>query len=254
MKTIALINQKGGVGKTTSTFNIGVALGIMKKNVLLIDLDPQSHLTYSAGIVAHELETTVYDMLKGTATIDDVVAKKYGVSILPASLELSRTELELSREAGREFLLKEALSSATFDYVLLDCPPSLGILTLNALTTAQEVYIPLQTEFLSLQGMSHLIETINIVKKRLNNGLEITGIIGTRFDKRKTLNNEIIDKIKGYFGEKLFKTLIRDNISLAEAPSHGKSIFDYKPDSYGAKDYLKLTKEIIRRSKDGKTI
>lgn len=253
MTTIALINQKGGVGKTTSTFNIGVGLAMKKKKVLLIDLDPQSHLTYSAGIAAHNLTLTAYDVLKRSATISDVAIDIHGITLVPSSLELSRAELELAREAGREFLLREALSYEDFDYVLLDCPPSLGVLTLNALTAAQEVYIPVQTEFLSLQGMSHLIETINIVKGRLNNALEITGIIGTRFDKRKTLNKEIIDKIRSYFGDKIFKTLIRDNISLAEAPSYGKPIFAYKPESYGAEDYLQLTKEILKRRKNVKT-
>ena len=151
--------------------------------------------------------------------------------------------------AGREFLLKEAIEGfKEFDYLFIDCPPSLGLLTLNALTTTQEVYIPLQTEFLALQGMKKLLETIDIVKKRLNKNLEITGIIATRrFDSRKNLNREVVEKIKEYFGNKLFNTLIRDNVSLAEAPSFGKSIFEYKSNCFGAKDYLNLCKEIIKR-------
>jgi chromosome partitioning protein len=145
-------------------------------------------------------------------------------------------------------LLKEAIEGfKEFDYVFIDCPPSLGLLTLNALTTTQEVYIPLQTEFLALQGMKKLLETIDIVKKRLNKNLEITGIIATRFDSRKNLNREVVEKIKEYFDNKLFNTLIRDNISLAEAPSFGKTIFEYKSNSYGSKDYLSLCKEIIKR-------
>lgn len=154
----------------------------------------------------------------------------------------------MSSVAGREFLLKEALEGIqNYDYILLDCPPSLGLLTLNALTTAREVYIPLQTEFLALQGMSKLLSTIDIVKKRLNKNIEITGIIATRFDNRKNLNKEVVEKIEKYFGDRVFKTLIRDNVSLAEAPSYGQTIFEYKENSYGAKDYLNLCHEIINR-------
>ena len=250
LKTIALINQKGGVGKTTSTINIGSGLTRLKQRILLIDLDPQAHLTYSMGIQAHELKKTIYDVLKGSAKVEEAIFKKYGMYVLPASLDLSGAEIELSGVAGREFLLKEALNNLkNIDYVFLDCPPSLGLLTLNALTTASQVYIPLQTEFLALQGVSRLVETVNIVRKRLNKELKITGIIGTRFDKRKSLSNEVIAKIKEYFGEKLFTTLIRDNVSLAEAPSHGKPIFEYKPDCYGAQDYLNLSKEILKMNK-----
>jgi chromosome partitioning protein len=250
MKVIALINQKGGVGKTTSAINIGFGLSKLKQKVLLIDLDPQAHLTYSIGIHAHQLEKTIYDVLKGTVKIQEVIVEKYGVKIIPASLELSGAEIELSGIAGKEFLLKESLNACKdFDYILLDCPPSLGVLTLNALTAANQIYIPLQTEFLALQGVGRLTETVNIVRKRLNTELEITGIIGTRFDKRKSLSNEVIAKIKEYFGPKLFKTLIRDNVALAEAPSHGKPIFEYKLDCYGSEDNLNLSKEILKRNK-----
>ena len=252
MKLIALTNQKGGVGKTTSTINIGVGLANMGKRVLLIDLDPQANLTYSLGLAAHELDKTVYEVLKGEVKAKDALIQTHGVSLLPSSLSLSGAEIELSGVAGREFLLKEALSGAgEFDYTLLDCPPSLGLLTLNALTTAKEIYIPLQTEFLALQGMSKLMETIDIVKARLNKGLEITGIIGTLYDGRKNLNNEVVDKIKGHFGGKLFTTLIRDNVALAEAPSYGKDIYSYKANSSGAEDYKALCKEIIRRGDNG---
>ncbi|MBA7491577.1 Sporulation initiation inhibitor protein Soj [subsurface metagenome] len=248
MQIIALINQKGGVGKTTCAINIGAGLNKLNKRVLLIDLDPQAHLTYSLGIPAHELKNTVYELLKGKADPKETIVKRNGLSLVPSSLNLSGAEIEFSGLAGREFLLKEATDGLrTFDFVFIDCPPSLGLLTLNALTTTQEVYIPLQTEFLALQGMRKLLETINIVKKRLNKNLEISGIIATRFDGRKNLNKEVVEKIKDYFGNKLFKTLIRDNISLAEAPSFGKTIFEYKSNSYGAKDYLDLCKEIIKR-------
>jgi chromosome partitioning protein len=248
-KVLALVNQKGGVGKTTSTKNIGAGLATLGYAVLLIDLDPQANLTYSLGIQAHELDKTVYELLKEEVKAKDVVIEKNGLYIIPSSINLSGAEMELSGQAGRELLLKEAIEDITkdYDYILLDCPPSFGLLTLNALTTAKEVYVPLQTEFLALQGMTKLIETVNIIKKRLNTGLDITGIIGTRYDNRKNLNREVIEKIKGYFGNKLFNTMIRDNVALAEAPSFGQHIFSYKKDSYGAEDYLNLCKEIIKR-------
>ena len=248
MQIIALINQKGEVGKTTCAINIGAGLNKLRKRVMLIDLDPQAHLTYSLGIPAHELKNTVYELLKGTANLEETVIERNSLSLLPSSLNLSGAEIEFSGMAGREFLLKETLEGLKiYDYVFIDCPPSLGLLTLNALTTAQKVYIPLQTEFLALQGMTKLLETITIVKKRLNKNIEITGIIAMRFDNRKNLNREVVEKIKEYFGDKLFNTLIRDNISLAEAPSFGKTIFEYKSNSHGAKDYLDLCKEIIKR-------
>ena len=249
MKTIALINQKGGVGKTTSAINIGAGLHSLGQKVLLIDLDPQAHLTYSLGIQAHELKRTVYELLKGEYTVEETILKRDGLDVIPSTLDLSGAEIELSGIAGREFLLREALNGLTgLDYILLDCPPSLGLLTLNGLTTAQEVYIPLQTEFLALQGMSKLIKTVEMVKKRLNKKLEVTGIIATRYDSRKNLNKEVLDKIKEHFGDKVFDTCIRDNVALAEAPSYGKTIYEYEGTSYGAKDYLNLCKEILKRS------
>jgi len=248
MRIIALVNQKGGVGKTTSVMNIGAGLKLLKKHVLMVDIDPQANLTYSLGIRAHELEKAIYELLIGEATIEEILIEKDGLKVIPSTLALSGAEMELSSLPGREFLLREVLSKAKgYDYILIDCPPSLGLLTLNALTTAQEVYIPLQTEFLALQGLSKLLETVEVVKKRLNSNIEVTGIIATRYDGRKNLNNEVVDKIREYFRGKVFKTLIRENISLAEAPSYGKSIFDYKANSYGAEDYFNLCKEIIKR-------
>jgi len=251
MKIIALANQKGGCGKSTSTVNIGAGLSMLGKKVLVVDIDPQAHLTYSLGLAAHEMEKTVYELLKGEAKVKEVIQERGSLKVIPANLNLSGAEIELSGMAGREFLLKEALEEVAekFDYILIDCPPSLGLLTLNALTTAHEVYIPLQSEFLALQGMSKLIQTVEIVQKRLNRYLKITGIIAIRYDARKKLNKEVVEKIKEYFGtEKLFKTMIRDNISLAEAPGFGQTIFEYKPESYGAVDYKNLCKEILERN------
>ena len=248
MPTIALINQKGGVGKTTSTINLGAGLAMLGKSVLLVDLDPQAHLTYGLGIQAHELDYTVYEVLKGEVVTRDAIINRDRLEVLPSSLSLSAAEMELSGMPGREYLLKEALSSLVpRDFVLLDCPPSLGLLTLNALTAAQEVYIPLQTEFLSLQGVSKLMDTVNVVRKRLNPGLAVTGIIGTLYDGRKNLNREVVEKIREYFADKLFETLIHDNVALAEAPSYGQTIFEYRPNCRGAQDYLALSQEAVAR-------
>jgi chromosome partitioning protein len=248
MRIISLLNQKGGVGKTTSTVNIGQGLSLLGKKVLLLDLDPQAHLTYSLGIKAHELEKTVFELLKGEATLDQVIQTVGAMHVIPSTLDLSGAEMEFSSVAGREMLLKEALKKAhDYDYILIDCPPNLSILTLNTLTTAREVFICVQTEYLALQGIARLMETIQVVKKRLNKSLNVTGVICTRYDKRKRLNIEVAENIKSYFGQKVFQTMIRDNIALAEAPIQGKTIFDYAPKSHGAEDYMELCKEIINQ-------
>lgn len=247
MRIIALVNQKGGVGKTTSTINLGAGLARAGKRVLLVDLDPQANLSTSLGIDAYGSGLTVYEVLRGDLNAIQAFRDKAGYQVLPASIDLSGAEIELSTAAGREFLLKEALQPlmSQYDYVLLDCAPSLGLLTLNALTLATEVFIPLQSEFLALQGMSKLLKTVEVVQRRLNPQLHIAGIIGTLYDGRKRLNREVISKISEYFQDKLFQTMIRDNVSLAEAPSYGLDIFAYKPESTGAQDYEKLTQEVI---------
>jgi len=248
MKTIAIANQKGGVGKTTSVINIGAGLKNLGKRVLLIDLDPQSNLTYSLGLT-QKIDKTVLDILKGKARAGEVVIDKDRLYIIPSSINLAGADIELSTIAGRELLLKEALRDVRgMDYIFIDCPPSLGLLTLNAFTVADEVYIPLQTEYLALQGLNALIKTIDLVKARVTPELNITGVIATRYDKRKLLNKEVIEAIKNKFKDKLFNTFIRDNIALAEAPSFGQDIFTYRPNSHGAEDYLNLCKEIIERS------
>lgn len=250
MRRIALLNQKGGTGKTTCTVNIGVGLSRLGKTILLIDMDPQASLTYSLGTKAHELPRAIYELIKGEASIEDILIERDGIFLIPANLNLSGADLELAGTPGREFLLKEALSNVSLvspDYILIDCPPALSLLSLMALTAAKEVYIPLQTEYLALQGLTKLVQTIGTVRKRLNPDLAITGIIPTRFDARKILNREVLSKIQEYFSEKVFDTLIRENISIAEAPSHGKSIFEYKSTSHGAEDYANLCQEILRR-------
>jgi len=247
MKIIAIVNQKGGVGKTTTVVNLSVALSQLGKRVLAIDIDPQAHLTYSLGIQAHQLEKTIYEVIKKQIPVADVLIKRNGVTLLPSSLDLAAADVELAGVPGREFLLQEAVGELPkeYEYIMIDCPPNLGILTLNALTTAQEVFIPVQCEFLALKGMTKLLQTVDLVKERLNKKLQITGVIGTRFHKGKSLHKEVKINLKEHFGDKVFNTLIRENISLAEAPSYGQSIFEYAPNSHGAEDYLKLSKEIV---------
>ncbi len=246
MKTIAFTNQKGGVGKTTSTVNVGAGLCKQGKKVLLVDLDPQANLTYSLRMSSNRLDTSIYDVLKGRAEPDEAIIHHNGFDIMPSSIDLSGAETEFANEPARETLLKHSLNklSKEYDYILVDCPPNLGFLTLNAFTAVNEVFIVLQSEYLALHGLSKLMDVVQVVKERLNPDIEITGIICTLFDSRKNLNLEVVDHIKDYFGDKVFDTIIRDNVALAEAPSHHKTIFEYDPNSYGAEDYRKLAKEI----------
>lgn len=246
MKTIAFTNQKGGVGKTTSTINVGAGLCRDGYRVLLVDLDPQANLTYSLRMSSSRLDSCLYDVLKGTAEPEEVIISHNGFDILPSSIDLSGAEMEFANVPARETLLKSALEKVSdeYDYILLDCPPNLGLLTLNAFTAVKEIFIVLQSEYLALHGLSKLMDVIKIVKERLNNDIEITGIICTLFDGRKNLNREVVDHINDYFGDKVFNTIIRDNVALAEAPSHHKTIFEYDPNSYGAKDYQALASEI----------
>jgi chromosome partitioning protein len=247
MRTIAFTNQKGGVGKTTSTINVGAGLAKLGKKVLLIDLDPQANLTYSLRMHSQRLEKTIYQGLKGETKIKDVIINHNGFDYIASSLELSGAELELANEPARESLLKNFLAQlkgTEYDYVLIDCPPNLGLLTLNAFTAVEDVFIVLQSEYLALHGLSKLLDLIKVVQQRLNANLEVGGIICTLYDNRKNLNKEVVGHIKDYFGKKVFNTIIRDNVALAEAPSHHKTIFEYDGSSNGAQDYLALAKEI----------
>lgn len=250
MRTIALLNQKGGVGKTTVTANLGAGLARAGRKVLLVDLDPQAHLTRGLGLVPEELAVTVYDVLQGAAQAREAFVELKGLTLLPSSLSLSGADLTLSGVAGRELLLRDALAHVRgYDFVLLDCPPSLGVLTLNALTAAREVVIVTEPEFYALAGIADLVgHTVETVKKRLNPRLSITGVVVNRFNPRRKLARETVEKLKAYFGDRLFSTLVRNNAAIPEAPSHGKTIFEYRPGSYGAEDFEALTKEVEGRT------
>ena len=246
-KIISLLNHKGGVGKTTSAINIGAGMAVLGKRVLLIDLDPQANLSLSLGIPRQR--ETIYEALRGESELVPYNVKE-GMDVVMSTLDLSGAEMELINEAGREFILRELFEPIKneYDFIIIDCPPSLGLLTLNALTSSDYVYIPLQTEFLALQGLAKIKQVIDKVRFRLNKKLEIGGVIATMYDHRKVLNRDVVDTIKKYFGHKVFNTLIRDNVSLAEAPAQRKDIFGYNDKSKGAKDYLALCKEILERT------
>ncbi len=245
-KIISLLNHKGGVGKTTSAINIGAGLVELDKRVLLIDLDPQANLSLSLGIPRQKY--SIYEAVRGESELVPFEIKK-GFDVVTSNLDLSGAEMELINEAGREFILRELFEPVMddYDFIIIDCPPSLGLLTLNALTSSHYVYIPLQTEFLALQGLTKIKQVIDKVKFRLNKKLQIGGVIATMYDHRKVLNRDVVETIRKYFGSKVFNTLIRDNVALAEAPAQRKDIFRYSRSSNGAKDYLKLCKEIIER-------
>ena len=245
---IAVSNHKGGVGKTTSTLNLGAALQRMGKKVLLIDLDPQANLTQSLGLTEHS--PTVYEALRGESPLKPIEVLP-GLDVVTSTLDLSGAEVELSSEPGREYILKELLEPirSRYCYVLIDSPPSLGLLTINAFTAAEEVYIPLRAHYLALQGMSKLQEIVERVGKRLNKGLRIGGVFVTQYDQRKVLNRNVAEAIREHFPTVVFRTAIRDNVALAEAPTQALDVFRYAPRSTGAEDYQALAKEIIKRTK-----
>lgn len=249
-KIICLSNHKGGVSKTCSAVNIGAGLSKLGKKCLLIDLDPQANLSLSLGVKAPT--HSIYGALKGEHNLAAAITPiMENLDIVPSTVDLAAAELELSSEAGREVILKELIEPVKkkYDYIILDCPPSLGLLTINALTASENVFIPLQAQYLALQGLTKLTEVIDKIKKRLNKNLSIGGVLITQYDQRKVLNKDVATSIEGHFADKVFKTKIRDNVSLAEAPSTGLDIFRYNPKSSGAKDYLDLCEEIIKLTK-----
>ena len=254
LRIISIVNQKGGVGKTTSSINIASALSISGKKVLLIDLDPQGNLSQSLGIIK-DTEKTIFEALKGIEDVNDIIiSKNDSLDLISSNIRLSEAEIEFSTIPGREFLLKETIKKIKkkYDYIIIDCSPSLGVLTLNALTSSKEILIPVQTQYLALQGITQLLRIIEMVKERINNNIELSGVFLTMFDKRKRLSKEIESAVSETFDKLLFKTRIRDCVALAEAPSHALDIFKYKPESNGALDYKLLTQEIIKQEKNVK--
>ena len=243
---IRIRNQKGGVGKTNNVINLGAGLRELGKKVLLIDLDPQANLSQSLGIT--EATRTIYGSLKGEYKLEPLEILS-NLDLIPSTLDLSGAELELVGEAGREYILKELLEPlrASYDYILIDCAPSLGLLTINSFTASNIILIPLQAQYLALQGLTKLMEVIEKIKKRLNKDLELGGVFITQYDNRKILNRNVVEAIENHFKEDLFTTKIRDNVALAEAPANGLDIFRYNPKSYGAIDYLELSKEILSK-------
>lgn len=248
MRIVAFVNQKGGVGKTTTVQNVGAALARAGRRVLLVDLDAQGSLTASCGLDPEDLEKTLYEVLDGRATVEEVTRAVEGMDLLPAGMSLAQADLIFAGKIGRENMLKKALAKVTgYDYVLLDCPPNLGLVTVNALVAAGEIIIPVQAEFHALRGLELLQSTVAMVQD-LNSTLRVLGIAVTFYDKRKTLNRDVFNELRRTFPDLIFETKIRDAVALAEAPSHGQAILAYRPGSAGAEDYEGLAQEIERRA------
>lgn len=253
MRSIAITNQKGGVAKTTTAVNLGACLAERGRRVLLIDLDPQANLTSWLGFGTEGEMKSVYDVLTGEASMGEILldSKISRLWVAPSVVELAGAEKLLANEVGRDTILKKKLEDMAeeYDYLFFDCPPSLGVITINALTAAREVFIPVETKILALNGLVTLTHTIQLVKERLNPALEITGIIACMYESRTNLSREVVEKLRARFGEKVFKTVVRENIRLAECPISGLPIHLYAPGSAGAQDYESLAEEVIESEK-----
>ena len=248
-KIISVSNQKGGVGKTTTALSLSAALGVLEKKVLLIDMDPQSNATSGLGVDSNEATLSSYDLIIGNAKASNIVIQTSSpnLDLIPAKIDLVGLEIEIVNESSREYLLKNALEKIKekYDFIIIDCPPSLGLITLNALTCSNSVIIPIQCEYFALEGLGKLLNTIKGVQKVHNPNLSLEGILLTMFDSRLRLSNQVKQDVKKHFGSIVFNTIIPRNVSLGEAPSHGESILMYNATSKGSKSYLKFAQEIV---------
>ncbi|WP_103866379.1 ParA family protein [Aquimarina sp. I32.4] len=251
-KIIAIANQKGGVGKTTTSVNLAASLGVLEKKVLLIDADPQANATSGLGLDVESIEKGTYQILEHTVTPLDAILETNApnVHIIPAHIDLVAIEIELVDKDQREYMMKKAIESlkSEYDYILIDCAPSLGLLTLNALTASDSVMIPIQCEYFALEGLGKLLNTIKSVQKIHNQNLDIEGLLLTMYDSRLRLSNQVVEEVQKHFNEMVFKTIIQRNIRLSEAPSYGESIINYDASSKGASNYLSLAHEIIKKN------
>jgi chromosome partitioning protein len=250
LKITSIANQKGGVGKTSTCVNLCAALGLMGKKVLLVDMDPQSNSTSGLGVERHSLEASVYDMLVDEIELEKCIMPTQwkGVSVLPSTIDLAGAEIELVSVLSRETRLKKSLSEASdFDCVLIDCPPSLGLLTLNSLVASDSIIIPIQCEYYALEGLSQLTRTIDLVRAHLNSDLHLDGLLLTMFDMRTRLSREVAEEVRNRFENNVFRTVIPRNVRISEAPSHGMPIQYYDPASQGTSSYNKFAKEVIKR-------
>lgn len=256
-RIIAIVNQKGGVGKTTTAVNLATALSAIGKKTLIIDLDPQGNASTGLGVPPHLRTGTSYQILIGEKSISEVeqATEIPGLNIIPSTIDLSAAEIELVPLENRESRLKNSLEKLSekdqkkYDYILIDCPPSLGLITMNALMAAQSVFIPLQCEFYALEGLSHLLKTIKLVQRKLNSGLDILGVVLTMYDKRNKLTEQIEEDVRSFLGDLVFKTVIPRNVRISEAPSHGKPALIYDFHCRGSQAYLQLAKEVVKREK-----
>lgn len=250
-RTIALVNQKGGVAKTTTAINLAASLNKKKKKVLLVDLDPQANATSGIGVNKNELEHSIYDSLIGDLPVQEVIQHTYrrGLDLLPSSMTLAGAEHELSYMEDRGTHLRSVLAPVKdeYDYILIDCPPSLGMITINALSASDQLYVPIQSEYFALEGVEQLMQTVALVKKTYNPELFVGGVIITMYDGRMRLSRDVVETVTSTFGDVVFKTMIPRNVRLAEAPSYGRAIIDYEALSKGALAYNALAKEVIKR-------